>query len=212
MNETYKDFIREDGYVDATRLSVKSGKRLAKWRKSIKTKEYIKLLCENLELEENKLIEIKKGGNHKVQGTWIHPLLATNLGAWISIEFSFKISTWIEEWKKFNDDNKNRYDKELNEIKADENLQPEFIIKERLYSELGGIKEYETKFGYIDLLTDTEIIEIKVGYNWKHGVGQLLAYGEFFPKHIKRLHLFDILNNEDVNLFCRKYDIRVSYE
>ena len=55
---------------------------------------------------------------------------------------------------------------------------------------MGGTKEVKTPAGNIDLLTPTHIIEVKIAHNWKHGLGQLLAYSEYFPYYAKRLHLF----------------------
>ena len=68
------------------------------------------------------------------------------------------------------------------------------------------------KDDFIDILTDDEIIEIKNGKNWKHAIGQILVYSNFYPKHKKRLHLFNIVNDELINDFCRKNNISVSYE
>jgi hypothetical protein len=214
MNKTtYEGLIRDDGYINATELFKASGKDLSNWKRTKKTQDYITMLCKYLKYNENEIIQVHKGNSIKYQqGTWVHPLLATNIGQYISVEFSFKISTWIEEWKIHKEENILKYNKEFSKIKADENNQKEKNLKLQLHKDLGGKIEVETKFGFIDLLTDIEIIEIKVGYNWKYGVGQLLAYGEFYPHHKKRLHLFDIEVNEDINLFCNKYEIIVSYE
>ena len=86
-------------------------------------------------------------------------------------------------------------------------------IQKRLCKELKNAKiEVETPCGFIDILTDNEIIEIKNGKNWKHAVGQILVYSKFYPKHKKRLHLFNTVNDELINDFCRKNNISVSYE
>ncbi len=61
---------------------------------------------------------------------------------------------------------------------ADANLLPEWItikrrthperdVRDRLQSQLGGKVEAYTKFGPIDLLTETELIEIKIAHRWK---------------------------------------------
>lgn len=87
--------------------------------------------------------------------------MATNLAQWISNDFAIKVSLWIEEWKHIND-NKTIYNKEIINIKPDFNFQKE--------KEIGGKIEVETETGFIDLLTDNEIIEIKNGKNWKEAV------------------------------------------
>jgi hypothetical protein len=77
---------------------------------------------------------------------------------------------------------------------------------------LGGCIEVETEVGYIDLLTDYEIIEIKDGKLWKHALGQILMYSVDYPNHKKRIHLFDIEKNKMIEDRCNIYNIKVSYE
>lgn len=55
---------------------------------------------------------------------------------------------------------------------------------------VGGDTEVETPVGFIDVLSDTEVIEVKYYKKWKHGLGQVLAYQSFYPRLEKRLHLF----------------------
>ena len=100
-----------------------------------------------------------------------------------------------------------------------ENIEPdndkscvEKDIQIRLHKELGGEMEVHTNFGYIDLLTETELIEIKVGNNWKHGLGQLLAYRKFYLNHKLRLHLFGIEEKNDISDWCKEYNVSVTYE
>jgi hypothetical protein len=85
-------------------------------------------------------------------------------------------------------------------------------IQKKLQTELCGLIEVETPDGYIDLLTDTEIIEIKNGEKWKQGLGQLAVYSLSYPSHIKRLHLFNIEPNLRINKCCNNYNIKVTYE
>lgn len=49
-------------------------------------------------------------------------------------------------------------------------------IQKRLNKILNGQLEVYTEVGKIDILTPTEIIEIKEIKNWKEGVGQLMSY------------------------------------
>ena len=81
-----------------------------------------------------------------------------------------------------------------------------------IQKELCGKIEVETDSGFIDLLTETEIIEIKNGKQWKSAVGQILVYSLEYPVHKKRIHLFDIEFDENINEKCKIYDIYVSYE
>jgi len=201
---------REDGFINATAMCKAGGKQFKHWNCLESTKELIKVL-EKMNLGKNQFIDIIIKGPNNKRGSWIHPILATNLAQWISSEFGLKVCLWIEEWKQLNN-NKNIYDNEINNLKPDEISQKEKEIKLKLHRELGGVIEVETDSGSIDLLTESEIIEIKSGKNWKHAVGQVLMYAIDYPKHNKRIHLFDIENNENINDKCAIYNIKVSYE
>ena len=54
--------------------------------------------------------------------------------------------------------------------------------------------EVKTPVGNIDILTPTKLIEIKQSKQWKHALGQLLSYSEFYPSHQKYLYLFGDLD------------------
>jgi transcriptional regulator with XRE-family HTH domain len=92
--------------------------------------------------------------------------------------------------------------------------QPERVVRDRLQAQLGGKVEAYTKFGLIDLLTETELIEIKVVNRWKDAIGHILAKSEKYPNHQKRLHLFGhqepILEN--IEAVCDRLSIRVTFE
>ncbi|ARV58090.1 hypothetical protein BZZ01_05075 [Nostocales cyanobacterium HT-58-2] len=91
----------------------------------------------------------------------------------------------------------------------------EDTVCDRLHSQLGGLREVETPVGRIDLLTDTEIIEVKNIKDWKAAIGQVLAYSGFFPEHRKRLHLFgkkgEMVTSTAVTI-CAELGITVTFE
>jgi hypothetical protein len=91
---------------------------------------------------------------------------------------------------------------------------PERVVRDRLQAQLGGKVEAYTKYGLIDLLTETELIEIKVVNRWKDAIGHILAKSEKYPNHQKRLHLFGhqepILDN--IQEVCDRLGIRVTFE
>lgn len=55
--------------------------------------------------------------------------------------------------------------------------------------ETGG-RMVKTPHGIIDILTDTELIEIKNYAHWLTAVGQLMVYGLTYPDRAKRVHFF----------------------
>ena len=88
-------------------------------------------------------------------------------------------------------------------------------VQTRLHSILGGTLEARTPVGRIDLLTNTELIEIKAAIHWKEAIGQLLTYSHYHPKHKKRLHLFSATDKNLVNTIkehCTRLGILLSIE
>ena len=88
----------------------------------------------------------------------------------------------------------------------------ESVIRDKIAADGNGITEVMTPFGRIDVLTPTTVIEVKKQHNWKHGMGQLFAYGVSYPDKQKQLILFDAEPGFDmdiVHLVCNKLDIEV---
>jgi hypothetical protein len=92
--------------------------------------------------------------------------------------------------------------------------QPERAVRDRLQAKLGGKVEAYTKFGLIDLLTETELIEIKVAHRWKDAIGHIVAKSEKYPNHKKRLHLFGIQEPilDNIQDVCDRLGITVTFE
>jgi hypothetical protein len=89
-------------------------------------------------------------------------------------------------------------------------------IRDRLHSELGGLIEISTAAGRIDLLTETEIIEIKNIKDWKAALGQILVYSAFYLNHQKRIHLFgsqaELEKLHDLEAACLSFNVNVTAE
>ena len=200
-----------DGYINATALCKAGGKLFNNYHQNKQTLAYVQALEQNTGISDSKLIQIKKGKNG---GTWVHPRVATHLAQWISSEFAVQVTAWISEWRLLSQKNDQEYIRSLQDIKPDDKeYGVEKEIQDRLHKQLGGEIEVCTEFGYIDLLTKNELIEIKEASKWKHGVGQLLAYGLFYSDHRLRLHLFgDEHVNDRIIDFCRTYCIHVTTE
>lgn len=167
-----------------------------------------------LNIKENDLIKSIKGGINEKRGTWVHQRVAISLAQWISVDFDIFVGECIEEWKESSKKNDKKYYDELNNIKGDFYDKPEKEVRDKLCEELGGEIEVKTPDGFIDILTKKEIIEVKCMKNWKHAIGQILVYGEYYPDHQKRIHLFnidDILMIESLRKKIWKYGIIMSY-
>lgn len=92
----------------------------------------------------------------------------------------------------------------------------EGLVRDRLHAQLGGLAEVSTPAGRIDLLTDSEIIEVKSYQSWKAALGQILVYSAFYPKHQKRIHLFgtaaELAKLADIQAACLGFDVCVTGE
>jgi hypothetical protein len=189
------ELFREDGYINATKLCQDGGKLFGHWKSTDSTKRHLKSLSEELNIPIDKLVQIKKGGHvTKVkQGTWIHPRLGTVLAQWISPTFGLKVSKWVEQWRQTNTENEGEYKESISTITPeDDKVYKERVIRDKLALEYSGEVEVETKFGNIDVLTPTMIIEVKTARSWKHALGQILAYSEEYKSHKKVVCLFDL--------------------
>jgi len=96
--------------------------------------------------------------------------------------------------------------------KVDENNEDR--IKDELCYKLKGKKDVQSECGFINIVTNTQIIVVKTCIKWKYAMGQILSYGldEQFCNHEKRIHLF---NCDDATVkkaieVCAKYDIIIS--
>ena len=88
-------------------------------------------------------------------------------------------------------------------------------IQKRLAAQCGGLTEVATGYGRIDILTSTDLIEIKKAAQWKSAIGQILVYAGMYPNHQKRLHLFDVsasFDVEKVEAVCNKFGITLTIE
>ena len=68
-------------------------------------------------------------------------------------------------------------------------IENETMIQTILQKREGGEREVETPAGFVDLLTDEYVIEIKHVKDWKDGA-KVLIYAIHFPGRKPRVHLF----------------------
>ncbi|CAM9277491.1 unnamed protein product, partial [Ectocarpus sp. 12 AP-2014] len=72
------------------------------------------------------------------------------------------------------------------------------FVRDKLCGGVGGQKEVQVPSGFIDVLSDTQVIEVKYYRQWKGGLGQVLAYHAYYPHLAKRLHLFAQVGDKDM--------------
>jgi len=205
----------ESGYINATKLCTDGGKHMKKWMQNNGNKELIKYFEENV--QTNVLIIVNTGVN-ELRGTYVHPKLIPHIAMWISPAFGYKISCILEEWKKISPDNEERFWNEMGssfkETKdMNKNEGCESIFRDRIVEEENGMIEVETPVGFIDVLTDSKIIEVKSQHLWKHALGQVKCYGYYYPDKQKYIYLFDCkdINKDIIDDICNSEGVMVKY-
>jgi hypothetical protein len=87
-----------DGYVNATALCQASAKQLGHYLETKATKDFLNELSSDIGIPISELVQIVRGGHPQLQGTWVHPQVAVNLGQWASPKFAVLVSKWVFEW------------------------------------------------------------------------------------------------------------------
>jgi hypothetical protein len=210
------------GYINATKLCAHGGKHMKHWLENKSSRELMKEMEDtiNLSLETNKKISILVSCTSRgyVKGTYVHPDLIPHIACWVSTKFAIKVSKIINEWVQASQENKNRYWNEMgdsfNQSKhINENECKETQIRNQTAIEEDGSIEVETPAGFIDVLTNYKVIEVKTEYNWKHALGQVKCYGFYYPTKEKWIYLFDCKyeNKDVINNICHSEGVFVKY-
>lgn len=87
-----------DGYINATALCQSVGKEMKHYLELSSTRAFVNELSSEVGIPTSALIQIVRGGIPELQGTWVHPQVAINLGQWASPKFAVLVSKWIMEW------------------------------------------------------------------------------------------------------------------
>lgn len=78
--------FNSDGWINATDVAKREGRRLDKWLSTQETQDYIAALGRHLNTpEKGDLIHTVRGRNG---GTWLHPKLAVAFARWMSADFA----------------------------------------------------------------------------------------------------------------------------
>lgn len=88
----------EDGYINATAMCQAAGKLFGHYRSNTATEGFLGALSADIGIPISALVQSLKGGEPRLQGTWVHPQVAIHLAQWCSPEFSVKVSKWVYDW------------------------------------------------------------------------------------------------------------------
>jgi Zn-finger nucleic acid-binding protein len=98
---------------------------------------------------------------------------------------------------------------------ADGKIQFEHEIQKKLQEETKGHIQH-CPIGAIDILTETQIIEIKVWSDYFKAIGQILLYATFYPEKQKRMHFFGAKPKQEIitaiETLCEQQNILLTYE
>lgn len=80
--------FNSEGWINATDVAKRFGKRPVDWLKQGETKEYLKALAEALTCDAGSLVETSKARSDRGGGTWFHPKLAVAFARWLDLKFA----------------------------------------------------------------------------------------------------------------------------
>ena len=102
------------------------------------------------------------------------------------------------------------------QVKKPKKKRNESYYRDKLAKSLNGRIEVKVPSGRIDILTKNQIIEVKHIKRWKDAIGQVTIYGDSYPYHQKRIHLFGIENDSSMIILikeqCQKRNIIATFE
>lgn len=167
----YDDFkliiMKKNGYINASSLiKLVSKKTFSDWVRTRSSKDILNEISLQCKIPVEDLMVQVSGGDNEFRGTYVYPLLLTHIAYWISSKFAVQVSLWIEDWKKYSDENLNEYYNALYTLEPNKNLLKEKKIQKHLLKKYGGQIEAPTEMGNIDLLTGDTLFEIKTYDNW----------------------------------------------
>jgi hypothetical protein len=178
--------IDANSYVCLTDIGNACGKTFSNWYRLASAKSFLENTEHQSGVKLSELIITKEGGIASQQGTWAHPIVANEFQRWCSVHLAKKRSLAFES-----------------------------NVRDKLAEALGGETEVPCKTGAIDILTETEVIEVKKIKHWKAAIGQALVYSLEFPHHAPRIHLFGQASDEYRTMivsFCYQLHVLVTFE
>lgn len=98
VQDSVVDQRQVDGYINATAMCKAAGKLMADYRRLGTTVAYLEELESDMGIPISELVQTIKGGDPKLQGTWVHPQVAINMAQWLSPRFAVQVSKWVHTW------------------------------------------------------------------------------------------------------------------
>jgi len=210
---------RRDGYINATKLCALGGKELFNYNANKSSQRFIDEAVLVLGIPKIELIQELNGGNIPViRGTYIHQDLVPHIACWISPRFAVNVSRILRQWRALSRANEETYWQTLGDCvtnypSADSN-QEEKKWQQFIADRENAQTEAKVKGGRVDVLSDSNVIEVKRACDWKHALGQVLVYSQSFEDRVPWICLFgvkDDLDREYVVEVCYKLGVEVEF-
>ena len=87
-----------NGYVNGTAICKSANKLIGHYLANKTTQDFLKELSSVIGIPITDLVQVIQGGEPSLQGTWVHPYVATNLAQWASAKIAVRVSIWVTEW------------------------------------------------------------------------------------------------------------------
>lgn len=87
-----------DGYINATAMCQAADKLWGNYRQLTSTQAFLDELASDIGIPISELVISIKGGDPRLQGTWVHPQLAIHLAQWCSPKFAVQVTQWVYDW------------------------------------------------------------------------------------------------------------------
>jgi hypothetical protein len=83
--------------------------------------------------------------------------------------------------------------------------QKERAIRDSLAAQIPGSQiEVPTASGRIDILTPSQVIEVKNVRRYKHAIGQVVSYSHYYPEHERCVYLFGKVSAKQQKLIVQE--------
>lgn len=106
--------FNSDGWINATDVAKRYGKRPVDWLKQDETRQYLAALGEALNCDPESLLETKRGRYQS--GTWLHPKLGVAFARWLDMKFSVWCDLHIDALLHGEPNEKQQLDKACREL------------------------------------------------------------------------------------------------
>lgn len=88
----------KDGYVNATAMCQAAGKLFGHYNEVKAHQAFFAELSSDIGIPISEIVQVIKGGNTELQGTWVHPQVAIHLAQWLSPKFAVQVTKWVFDW------------------------------------------------------------------------------------------------------------------